>query len=35
MSREPFDYERWRDKYFAGKNLPEIFGEAREAAWRD
>lgn len=34
MSREPFDYQRWREKHFRGKSLPEIFAEAR-AARRD
>ncbi len=29
LSREPFDYATWREKYFAGKGLDEILAEAR------
>jgi len=29
LSREPFDYATWREKYFAGKSLDDILGEAK------
>ena len=32
LSREPFDYQSWRDKHFKGKSLAEILGGATQAA---
>jgi hypothetical protein len=29
LSREPFDYAAWREKYFAGKSLDDILAEAK------
>lgn len=29
ISREPFDYQDWRDRHFAGKGLEEILADAR------
>lgn len=31
LSREPFNYQAWRDAFFAGKSLDTILGEARKA----
>lgn len=27
ISREPFDYQAWRDRYFSGYNAEELFRE--------
>jgi hypothetical protein len=32
LSREPFDYQAWRDKHFAGMSLAEILTGARETS---
>jgi hypothetical protein len=34
ISREPFDYQRWREKHFAGKSLTDLLAEARKGARR-
>ena len=30
VSREPFDYQRWRKEYFSHFNVDELLGEVRE-----
>jgi len=30
VSREPFDYQKWRKEYFSRYSLDELLGEARE-----
>jgi hypothetical protein len=30
LSREPFDYQTWRDKHFQGKSLVEILSSATD-----
>jgi hypothetical protein len=32
ISREPFDYQGWRRKHFAGKSLEEILTEAQQVS---
>lgn len=32
LCREPFDYQAWRDKHFAGLDLEEILGSPRPSA---
>jgi len=32
LSREPFDYQSWRDKRFQGMSLAEILTKARETS---
>lgn len=34
ISREPFDYQTWRDSHLASKSLEEVIAEARRAAQR-
>ena len=29
VSREPFDYQQWRKKYFSHYNVDELLGEVR------
>jgi hypothetical protein len=30
VSREPFNYQRWRKKYFSQYNVEELLGEVRK-----
>lgn len=30
VSREPFDYQQWRNEYFANYNVDELLGEVRK-----
>ena len=30
VSREPFDYQKWRKEYFSHYNLDDLLGEVRE-----
>ncbi len=32
MSRQSFDYQRWRQQHFGGMSLEEIFAQAQNAA---
>lgn len=32
VSREPFDYQEWRNRYFADSTVEEIFRELRDPA---
>lgn len=32
ISRQPFDYQRWRDQHFDGMSLAEILHQARSLA---
>jgi hypothetical protein len=32
LSREPFDYQSWRDKHFQGMSLAEILTKATETS---
>jgi hypothetical protein len=32
LSREPFDYQNWRDKHFQGMSLVEILARATESS---
>lgn len=34
ISREPFDYQSWRERHFAGKGLAELLAQARAASRR-
>jgi hypothetical protein len=29
LSRQPFDYQRWRQQYFAGMSLTEVLTQAQ------
>ena len=30
LSRQPFDYQRWRQQYFAGMSLTEVLTQAQQ-----
>lgn len=32
LSREPFDYQSWRDKHFQGMSLAEIFARSTQTS---
>ena len=32
ISRQPFDYQKWREQHFAGMSLAEIFSKAQNAS---
>lgn len=32
LSRQPFDYQRWRQQHFAGMSLAEVFTQAQGAS---
>jgi hypothetical protein len=32
ISRQPFDYQRWREQYFGDMSLAEILTQAQEAS---